>query len=316
MAHEPVPKILGGVPRNGLFCAQRSNDSSVSGREVSRYTVARFLLDGPVLPPVTDTLGVAEAFSDALMSQFRRWCGRNPGLSRPFARADRPGDFASRTFSGKELNGEVRKDHRHAFYLPTAEGDDSRRNTHVTVTAAEGFGPGEIAALNALRTLRLDDESADLQVQLVGLGSERDFRAPLLEESPVWISATPFVVTRYPKRNGGARRDRPEDYATPQRFTGHVLGEELDRLRQRRPDLPEVVSIEPLESLGPQEGVRPIQFRRFRQKPGDDGGRRPSGAFRVVFATPVAGPLCLGHSCHFGLGLFLPSLPDARRVTR
>ena len=26
----------------------------------------------------------------------------------------------------------------------------------------------------------------------------------------------------------------------------------------------------------------------------------------TTFAAPVRGPLCLGHSCHFGLGLFLP----------
>jgi CRISPR-associated protein Csb2 len=280
------------------------------------YPVGRFALEGPVLPPITETVRVAEAFRDTVMSQFRRWCRRNPDLAEPFRRTDHPDQFASRTLSGKELNGDVRKDPRHAFYLPTAEGDDPRWITHVTVTAAEGLGPAEVAALNAVRTLKLDDESAELQVQLVGLGSERDFRAPLLEESPVWISATPFVATRYPKRNGGTKRDRPEDYATPQRFTRHVLGEELDRLRQRRSNLPDVVSIEPLEGLGPQEGFRPVQFRRFRQKLGDDGGRRPSGAFRVVFASPVTGPLCLGHSCHFGLGLFLPSLPDARRVTR
>ena len=53
--------------------------------------------------------------------------------------------------------------------------------------------------------------------------------------------------------------------------------------------------------------LRPIQFKRFRNKAGDDGGRRPSAAFRILFPYPVAGPICLGHSCHFGLGLFVPA---------
>lgn len=26
-----------------------------------------------------------------------------------------------------------------------------------------------------------------------------------------------------------------------------------------------------------------------------------------MFTASVRGPLCLGHSCHFGLGLFVPS---------
>ena len=58
-------------------------------------TVARFLLDGPVLPLVTDTLRVAEAFRNAVMGHFRRWCRRNPALAEPFRRTDQPGRFSS-----------------------------------------------------------------------------------------------------------------------------------------------------------------------------------------------------------------------------
>jgi CRISPR-associated protein Csb2 len=263
-------------------------------------TVARFLLDGPVLPLVTDTLRVAEACRNAVMSQFTRWCRRNPALAEPFRRTDQPGQFASPTLAGKDLSGAIRKDHRHAYYLPTADADDGRWLTHVTVTASEGFGPGEVAALNGVRTLKLAEESAELRVQLVGLGDRQDFRAPLLEESTVWISATPFVVTRYPKLRG-TKRDRPEDYASPRDFLRHILQQEL----QRRPELPPVEAIQDEEYLGRQR-LRSIQFQRFRNKRGDDGGRRPAGAFRITFAVPQRGPLSLGHSCHFGLGLFVP----------
>jgi CRISPR-associated protein Csb2 len=176
--------------------------------------------------------------------------------------------------------------------------------------AAGGFGAGEVAALNALRRLKVDDESPELRVQLVGLGDRHDFRVPLLEQSTVWISATPFVVTRYPKLRG-TKRDRPEDYASPRAFARHVLQQEL----QRRLDLPPVVSITEEEFLGVQR-LRPLQFKRFRRKPGDDGGRRPAGGFRITFSAPVVGPVCLGHSCHFGLGLFLPSSFAAPRVAR
>jgi CRISPR-associated protein Csb2 len=264
-------------------------------------TVARFLLAAPVLPLATDTIRVAEAFRDAAMSQFRRWCVRNPDLAEPFRRADRPEQFASPTLSGKQADGTIRKEHQHAFYLPTAEGDDQRWLTHVTVIASDGFGPGEIAALNAVRSLKLKEDPGELRVQLVGLGSAGDFRAPLLEEATVWVSATPFVVTRYPKVNG-TKRDQPEDYASPRAFAQCVLRQEL----QRRGITARVASIEEVDCLG-KPRLRPLQFQRFRSKRGDDGGRRPSGAFRLTFASPVPGPLCLGHWCHFGLGLFVPA---------
>jgi CRISPR-associated protein Csb2 len=31
------------------------------------------------------------------------------------------------------------------------------------------------------------------------------------------------------------------------------------------------------------------------------------GAFRLRFPAPVTGPIAVGHSCHFGLGLLLPA---------
>ena len=97
------------------------------------------------------------------------------------------------------------------------------------------------------------------------------------------------------------KRDRPEDCATPNDFTRYVLRQEL----QRRPGLPEIVSIQEEELIG-MHRLRPIQFKRFRRKHSDDGGRRSACGFRITFAASVRGPLCLGHSCHFGLGLFLP----------
>lgn len=267
-------------------------------------TVARFLLDGPVLPLVTETLRVAEAFRNAAMSQFKYWCRRNPDGAEAFRRIDQPERYASPTLSGKEPDGSLRKDHRHAYYLPTAEDDDGRRLTHVTVTAREGFGPGEVAAFNGVRRLKLAADADELRVQLVGLGDEQTLRAPLLEKSTVWLSATPFLVTRYPKLRG-TKRDRPEHYASPRDFVRHILREEL----QRRSELPAIAAIEDEAYLG-RARLRSLQFQRYRNKHGDDGGRRPAGAFRIRFAAPVAGPLVLGHSCHFGLGLFVPGADE------
>ena len=153
--------------------------------------------------------------------------------------------------------------HAHAFYLPADEDDDGRID-HVTVVAEQGFSAAEVRALDRLREVR-HGEGDPLRLMLVGLGRQADFRSPLFAGSRSWVSATPFLVTRYPKRSG-TKRDYPDDYATPQNFAALVLRQELDRLRERRPDLPAVVSIRLLNGLGGQQALRPIQFKRFRQK--------------------------------------------------
>jgi CRISPR-associated protein Csb2 len=258
-----------------------------------KRTVARFALDGPVLPLVAETLPLAEQIRRSLLSKSKYLAQRgDPRM------ADSAIWQLCPALGGKNDQGQPRTGHEHAFFLPADEDGDGRLD-HVTVFAPMGFNDLELQAFDKLRRLPFGDGDP-LPVLLVGLGTPRDFRAPLLDEATVWVSATPFVVTRYPKTRG-TRRDRPEDYASPQAFCRHVLGQEL----QRRPQLPEVRSIEEVEVMGTQR-LRPIQFRRFRNKRGDDGGRRPAGGFRITFATAVAGPVCLGHSCHFGLGLFVP----------
>ncbi len=277
--------------------------------KVRSPSLARFALDGPVLPLVTETLPLAERARRLLLSKCKYLALRdNPGLS------DGLGDAEvwrrCPAFWGKDELGRPRVGHQHAFFLPADEDSDGRID-HLTVFAPMGFNELECQALHRLRRLPLDNRE-ELQLLLIGLANPSDFRSPLLAESRVWVSATPFVVTRYPKLRG-RKKDRPEDRATPQAFTAHVLRQEL----ARRAELPPAV-VEPLDDgvIGAR-GLRPIQFKRFRSKPGDDGGRRPAGGFRITFAAPARGPLCLGHSCHFGLGLFVPATsPAAQRETR
>jgi CRISPR-associated protein Csb2 len=288
----------------GMF-ASNSAVNRPLGKLPSKYSVARFALAGDVLPLVIETLTLAEQARRSLLSKCK-YLARRTNPSLPDAEI---GQLAP-AFWGKDEHGQPRTGHEHAFFLPADEDGDGRID-YLTVFAPMSFNALECQALDQFRRLPFG-EGDPLPLLLVGLGSEGDFRASLLDKSTVWISATPFVVTRYPKRRG-TKRDRPEDYASPRAFTRHVLRQEL----QRRPGYPEIVSIEDAEGIGTHR-LRPIQFQRFRSKSGDDGGRRPAGGFRITFAAPVSGPLCLGHSCHFGLGLFLPAQlsPSATREAR
>jgi CRISPR-associated protein Csb2 len=291
--------------------------------------VARFELHG-ALPCVTQTLRVAEQTRRALLSQARRLAQRrNPAL------ADAQIGPLAPAFWGKDVLGRPLRGHPHAFFLPSDDNGDGRLD-HLTLVAAQGFNDLERQALAALRYVALNrDDRLEVQLesqrpatagpleyppaaarnrltpglqQLTGqlLKTERP-PAPasgLLGISRVWVSATPFVATRYPKLRG-RKRDRPADYATPGAFARQVLLEELARFGERGQALPALLHIETLASLG-SGGIPPGQFACGRRKGADDGMRRARGAFRMEFAASVRGPLCLGHGCHFGLGLFVP----------
>lgn len=273
-------------------------------------TVARFALDAQVLPLAEDTLKIAELMRRTAMSRYRK------RVERELYDGSRPADAPvarSEVFSGKDANGIPLKDQRHAYYLPTDEDGDGRID-HVTIFAAMGFCREETAALDEMK--RLQQQGKDpLNLLLLDIGQKFDIHAPLLiGPSKIWISHTPFLATRYPKARS-RKRDPVElrGIENQRAFARQVLWEEMARLRIHRPELPVPVQIEPLNDehrCGARQNLRPIQFKRYRDKRGDDGGRRAAGAFRIIFPEPVYGPICVGHSAHFGLGLFVAELRD------
>lgn len=115
------------------------------------------------------------------------------------------------------------------------------------------------------------------------------------------------ITFRYLKPHGKNRdrRDFIPSEALPA-FMQHVFGEDwsqrADLQQLPRPEA-EFVS-DPQKVLGWR--FRSLQFRRARNRPGDDGYSRPFGTLRLTFSAPVHGPLCLGYACHFGMGLFVP----------
>lgn len=272
-----------------------------------RPQVVRFALDSSVLPLSTNTLPVAEAMRRNLMGIFGRQLERING-----SRGN------SAILSGKSDTGDVATGHGHAFYLPTDEDNDGRLD-HLTLVASDGFGPDELQAIDSMREIKSrerEESGHPLRVMLLGMGSLADYRSGHhgpLGPAKEWISTTPFLAQRHPKKSG-TKRDPVEWMTSPESFVTAMLREELRRLIQRHPefasvDLDSIEIIPQMENgvfrLGAQQR-RPLEFKRFRQKHDDDGGRRLCGAFRLVFPKSINGPIALGHSCHFGLGLFVP----------
>jgi CRISPR-associated protein Csb2 len=259
-------------------------------------TVARLLLDGPVLPLATDTVRVAEAVRRAAMCQFGRWCERHPERAEEYRRSDSPEQFASPILSGKDGTGNILCTHGHAHYLPTCEGTDRRHITHVTVFARNGLDDAEMAAISAISFVQPDDTR--LRVQLIGLGYPRDCGGRLFQTSSEWYSLTPYLGPGHVGRRGQDRCMRK------------AIRREWRRLADQVTDFRDV-HLQQVTALSLDDPVwsgcpRPIQFRRVRSKHHGEM-YRVGGIFKLTFSQPISGPLSLGYACHFGLGLFVAS---------
>ncbi len=294
--------------------AQPSRPKSVR-RPRPTMQVARFALDSSVLPLLTDTLRVAESARFNLMGRHGRMSEKD-GIKGK-----------SRAFSGKEDDGTPIEGHSHCYFLPTDEDHDGRLD-HLTLYASGGFDTDEVRAIDKLREIKSKDREESghaLRVILTGIGVAEEMQRGPLAVSSTWVSATPFLAPRHPKTSGRLKHSEVGG-ADLHRFLTAQLREELQRWldRQGHSISAEAISItlqqdEPGNTRRwcPKEEIfreRPLQFRRYRQKRSDDGGRRPAAFFRLTFPEPVAGPIALGHSAHFGLGLFTPVLPQARTV--
>jgi CRISPR-associated protein Csb2 len=108
------------------------------------------------------------------------------------------------------------------------------------------------------------------------------------QASIVWESVTPYVPPRHHLRGGKERE-------------GESLPEQISRELERR-GLTEQVEI---DLVGTPAWVSVHVPRRETDKRTFIGTRRGQ-AVRLRFAAPVTGPIRLGHSSSFGLGLFRP----------
>jgi CRISPR-associated protein Csb2 len=280
--------LLYVIPEDALTSRSQPRSTMSSG---SIYQVARYALDGTVLPLVTETIYVAETARRYLQGIFG---ALHDGAWSP-------------VFSGKTADGQpVADNHQHAFYLPSDEDGDGRLD-HLTIVAAEGFGARELRALDKFVALH-GPAGTQLRLLLTGVCSHAGVeRVPLFATASVWRSLTPFIATRHYKERGakrdhGTRADLPETvlreelarrgFALPQRITrlnrcelGHPLGTSRDTTAR---------------------SLSWLEFRRQRLRGGGRRGSDPGTGFLLEFPAPVRGPVALGYGCHFGLGLFGP----------
>ena len=181
--------------------------------------------------------------------------------------------------SGHDAGG-PRLGHAHAFWLPEDADGDGRIDHHLTVHVPAMDGAALAALLAADVAVLGRHESWRAHWHWIGRSGDRD--APpgaLLGPAAAWTSLTPYV---------GPWHEKP-------RFS------QADMLRRecRERGLPPPLAIDDAGGDARERAVPRWRWRRSAP-PGTGKGTR----WRLVFGTPIPGPLALGYGCHFGLGLF------------
>jgi CRISPR-associated protein Csb2 len=269
-------------------------------RAVSPQSGARAKTDGDIAPANTALFALATDWKRDVLPLMERALPTMALFRRALLSklADETQALSCPELTGKdEEERPLQNGHRHAHFIPLSLDPRNRgRIDHVLVHAPMGFGR---AAQRALRRLRKTWAKGidEIAVTLVGLGDLSAFRVvsgerlPELDRSTSWQSVTPFIPPRFLKASG---KDSLE---------GQVRAELCSR------NLPDLIGA-PMVTLPTDPGTAALQARRFRHfvrmRQNTEAPGPPPGVFHLTltFAEPVAGPLCLGWGCHFGLGLF------------
>jgi CRISPR-associated protein Csb2 len=195
--------------------------------------------------------------------------------------------------AGKDANNQPLKGHRHTEFLAWCE--DGQPTRLVVSRGSRAFDADEqeailLAASRDVSWAAAGSDADEWKVRLVPL--DRDVPAPPGfdgQASIVWESVTPHVPPRHHLRGGRERE-------------GESIAEQISRELERR-GLTEQVEV---ELVGTPAWVSVHVPRREADRRVFIGGRRGQ-AVRLRFAAPVSGPIRLGHSSSFGLGLFRPA---------
>lgn len=190
------------------------------------------------------------------------------------------GSRESLLLSGHRADGSPAQGHNHAYYLPQFEGDDQPHGLLV-VSPNSRFFAEDLSALESVRMIRWAGPSTRTSIELADADDRSCFQV-----ATKWISVTPYAPLRRFWGTSGKR------HLTPDRQLASELASRV----------PEAKGVE-MHILS--------ETRALLRLPSNNISARPAWqrAFEMELElpTPICGPIALGHSSHFGLGLFVPA---------
>lgn len=251
----------------------------------------QFAIGWNVAPEPRAIVRLTSRFRGAVLRELLRL--KTGDASATWTRAGKNVREAIADMAGKDANDEPLRGHRHTEFLAWCE---RQRPTRLLVwrrSRAFDVDEQEAILLAAARDVSWAAAGADAdewKVRLVPL--DRDVPAPPgfdKTETRCWESVTPYVPPRHHLR-GGRERESESLVAQVRR---ELAGRGFVEAEQVEVDVvaPAWVAVHV-----------PRAMKSSRSSIGDRRGYW----LRLRFAKPLCGPLRLGHSSSFGLGLFRP----------
>ena len=255
-------------------------------RKPTRFV--QFAIGALVSPPRNSIVVLTQRFRGRVIHEF---------LGGSWQRVSATRKEAARLLTGKEADGSPLRDHRHPHArFGILFDDETNKATRLLVWRDQPFSGDEQRAIlkAAEQELQLAFSKAGVRdpwtVRLVPLDSQ--VPPPMgFGEQPCrrWETVTPYV----PPRHVYNRRGRVKAGESPEEQL------RLELTRQGYDTAGLMIGIDGQTT----EWIRIHRPRRNRDDPTNTERRGYHAS--LTFDTPVRGPISLGHSSHFGLGLFV-----------
>lgn len=260
----------------------------IQPQRISPVRLIQFAIGSQVSPPAKSIVVLTQRFRGRVIRKF---------LGRDWQEASPEQREAARLLTGKEADGEPLQDDRHPHARFGILFDEKTgKAARLIVWRNQPFTEEEQRAiLNAAdRELPISFDKARRKdpwaVRLVALDPQtpppRGFDIQAYRQ---WKTATPYVPPRHVFDRQG--RAKPEE--SPQ----EQLQKELTRQ--------EIDTNELTIEIDDWEWTQVHKPQRNRNEPTNTEKRGYHAS--LIFKASVRGPIALGHSSHFGLGLFVPA---------
>ncbi len=259
----------------------------------SDLTSIQFAIGGRVVPTRERWVKLTERFRGRVLRRRAQQVAQRREAAYGDLTADQRENLS--LIAGKDGNGHPLDSHRHAYFAvwPDENGQASR----LICFRNSSFTPDEVQAILAASEQPITWESGSdgWQVRLVPLPFDTVLPSRLIGPSTSWRSVSAFVPPRARRRFRRHGRLRPGE--RPSRLVSKFL---------QKCGFPEPVSVVPSSDPVDSEWVYIHATLAERRRLRDQGMRpvRLGYHFQIEFSKPVSGPLCIGDSSHFGLGLF------------
>jgi CRISPR-associated protein Csb2 len=256
--------------------------------------IVQFAIGGRVFPSLRYWLRITDKFRGIALRQLAQQLTGN----RNAKFAELPSETRTKfsLFTGKGAADSVLAGHQHTafFLIPDSQGKPSRLICWRNAPFTDQEQTALLAAAEA--PLAWDFGSDDWKLRLVPLPVETPLPPDknIFGESSVWETLTPFV----PPLHVFGRNGKPKNGFEIETQIKNILSD--CKLPSAR-----VTLLSPSDAPTQWVKVHRPQRSRNEQTNADKRGFR----IRLQFEKSAKGPIYLGHSCHFGLGLFMP-VPD------